>query len=116
MPSPSPLHSLPVHPLLRVLDAQLTADDRLALQEFLRGAVGSKVVKALLIATPSPTSPGMATGIDSVFRSGEVKGWTAAVDYLVLLTEREEAAPRVVENFPDIDNADLWEGDKPKAS
>lgn len=115
LPPPSP--SLPVHPLLRVLDAQLSADDRLELNMFLRGPVGSKVVKSLLVATPATPCPVPQQGAENetLFRSGLTKGWTLAVEHLVRLGEREEPVnERMGEAFPNLDDEEAWDGDTPR--
>lgn len=100
-----------------MLDAQLSAEDRLALQLFLKGPVGSKVLKSLLVATPTANTPIPCPGSENetLFRSGCTKGWTAAIDHLVRLSDREDAEPaREPSNFPNIDDESAWDGANPR--
>lgn len=80
--------------------------DAVALKEFLASDVAAKA-----FAVVSDLCPSLLDGADvnkTLVRSGEVKGYAAALSNLFdLVTKKPETSP-VSEAYPDLDNEALW--------
>lgn len=90
------------------------SNDAKALKDFFASDIGRKVLTFLSDAMPLLLDGGDVN--KTLVRSGEVKGFSLAVDTLLSLTTHKPSPLPKTQTYPDLDDDSAWEDQNKKAS